>query len=159
MAAKMTASTGRNRLDKGEWIRAGLIAAGASTVAVLFLQTLAIFTWPEVAFSKPLDCYARLALLTLLLAAGATGLLAWLSEHRLQPVQTMIKILILALMIGLTADYTLAFPRKGLLISSMMAFLQTITGTGIVLVLVVAYRWRLWRLPELLTVELDDVRR
>jgi hypothetical protein len=146
---KVTAKSDRNRLDKSEWIKTGLITAGASIVAVLFLQALAIVIWPEIAFSKPLDCYTRLALFTLLLAASATCLLAWLANHRPQPIQMLIKLAIFALIIGLTADYVLAFPGRGVLISSIMAFIQFTAGVEIVLILIVAYRWRLWRAPEL----------
>jgi hypothetical protein len=143
MTYQVIAKTHANaKMTKSDWAKLGLSTAVVSIVAVIAVQALAIAIWPEVALFAPLDSYVRSAIFTLVPVLGATALLAWLAEHRLQPVQTFIIISIAVLMISIIPDYLLPVPHKTLLASSVAAFLHVVAGVITVLLLVVGYQQR-----------------
>lgn len=128
------------RLAGSAWINIGLAAAGASIVAVLAVQALAIALWPEIALFKPLESYLRSAVFTLVPAGLATGLLAWLTGHTARPVSTFVKIALVILLVSIIPDYILPVPYRTFLASSVAAFLHIVAGIITVLVLVTGYQ-------------------
>lgn len=130
----------RIQLEKDEWVRLGLVTAAASVLAVFIVQVLALAIWPEIALFRPLDSYARAAVFTLIPAAGATVVFAWLASRRAQPVPTFVGIATVVLILSIIPDYLLPVPHKTLLASSVSAFLHVVAAVVTVLVLVTGYR-------------------
>lgn len=129
-----------SQLGTNQWIRIGLIAAGAAVVAVLIVQFVAIAIWPDVALFKPLDSYPRTVLFTVVPTIGATLIFAWLAAHKPQPVKTFIWISVIFLLVSFIPDYLLPVPYKTLLASSVAAFMHVVAAIVIVGTLVTGYR-------------------
>lgn len=104
------------------------------------VQALAIAIWPDIALFKPLDSYARTALFTLIPAAGATALYAWLTSRKQHPEQTFIKIAAVVLILSVIPDYLLPVEYKTFLASSVTAFLHVVAAAVTVSVLIIGYR-------------------
>lgn len=128
------------RLTWSHWFPIGLVTAIASVLAVLILQAIALFLWPELALFKPLDSYARSALFTLVPAVGATALLAWLVARRPRPVSAFLKMAAAVLIVSIIPDYLIPVAHKTLLASTVTALLHVTAATVTVLVLVAGYR-------------------
>ncbi|MBE2198863.1 MAG: hypothetical protein IAE79_09650 [Anaerolinea sp.] len=127
-------------LDRGQWVRIGVVTAVASIIAVLIVQAVAIAIWPDIALFKPLDSYPRTALFTLIPAVGATALLAWLSRRKPDPVPTFLKISAVVLVLSIIPDYLLPVAYKSFLASSVTAFMHVVAAAVTVSVLVISYR-------------------
>lgn len=140
----MTESDAANRparqLRWDQWVKLGLLAVGVSTAAVLITQVLALALWPELASFGALDSYVRSALFTLIPAAAATALLAWLVARSDTPTQTFIKIAAVVLVVSIVPDFALPITGKTLLGSTVAALLHVVAATAIVAVLVGGYR-------------------
>lgn len=148
MASQMAVTNQSKKLTMGDWVRLGANAAVVSIVAVLLVQALAIYLWPAIALFAPLDSFLRSTLFTLVPAVAATGLLAWLSGRRAQPVNNFIKISAVVLVISFIPDYILPVPHKTVLASTVAAFLHVVAAVAIVWVLVAGYRGMVNRLDS-----------
>ena len=130
----------RSKPAAAQWLVLGALAAAVATAAVLIVLALAIAIWPDIALFKPLDSYARAALFTIIPAFAATGLLAWLSGRRADPVRAFVRIAAVVLLLSFIPDYLLPVPDKTLLASTVAAFLHVIAAATIAGVLVGGYR-------------------
>lgn len=127
-------------LARNQWLRLGAIAAVAAIVAVLVVQMLALAIWPDLAAFKPLDSLARSTIFTLIPAALATALFAWLAARRAQPDQAFLRIALIVLLISIIPDYLLPDAGKTVMASSITALLHIVAAAIIVPVLVLGYR-------------------
>jgi hypothetical protein len=143
MATRITAHPARApHLDRGVWVKLGLIAAAASIVVVLIVEALALALWPDIARFDPLNSYVRAAIFTLAPALVATALFAWLAERRPQPVRTFVTLSVVVLLLSFIPDYLLPVAGKTLLASTVAAALHVVAAIATVGVLVVGYRRR-----------------
>lgn len=130
----------RPKLQAGQWLVIGAIAAVLSAVAVMVVQWIALRIWPEAALFKPLDSYARSVMFTVVPALGATALFVWLAARRADPVGAFVRIAAVVLLLSFIPDYLLPVPDKTILASSIAAFLHVVAAAVIVGVLVTGYR-------------------
>src|SRR5690606_21424506 len=100
------------QVNQNQWVRIGMVTALASIITVLVVQAVAIAIWPDIVLFKPLDSYARTALFTLVPAVGATGLFAWLTRRRMNPVTDFLKISAVVLILSIIPDYLLPVEHK-----------------------------------------------
>lgn len=127
-------------LHRDQWLTIGLMAALGSVAAVLVVQALALAIWPDIASFPPLDSIARSALFTAIPALGATGVFAWLSRRRRQPVAAFLKISAVVLLLSIIPDYAVPAPNKTLLASTVTALLHIVAAIVTVFVIVMAYK-------------------
>lgn len=129
-----------NTLSNGQWITLGLIAAGASVLAVLGVHALALSLNPDLVLFRPLESYVRSAIFTLVPALGATAVFAWLTRRREQPVRSFVRLSVVLLLLSIIPDYILPVPHRTLLSSTVTASLHVVAAIIIVGVLVTGYR-------------------
>jgi hypothetical protein len=144
---KMTAQSIRNSNVKVEmrtmdWVKTAVKTAFFSIAAVLIIQALALATWPEIAFFKPLDSYPRSALFTLVPAVGATVVFAWMVKHISNPVKKFVTLSVILLLLSFIPDYAAPLENKTLLASSVAAFMHLVAGVVTVTTIVGSYRRR-----------------
>lgn len=130
----------KENLTPGQWVSVGLIAAGASVLAVLLAQTIALAIWPDLALFKPLDSFARTALFTLIPALGASGVFAWLVARKQEPVRSFTRIAAVVLLLSVIPDYVLPVAHRTLLASTVTAALHVVAAVVTVSVLIGGYR-------------------
>ena len=144
-------TSGTNRVDQApgtasgrgqasRWMVTGAIAAGASIIAVLILQKLALGIWPEAALFAPLDSLARSALFTLIPAVAATAIFAWMTTRRPNAVREFTLLAGVLLLLSFIPDYLLPVPNRTLVASTIAAALHVVAALIIVGVLVAGYR-------------------
>ncbi len=129
-------------MTASDWVKWGFLAAAASIIAVLVVQALAIFIWPEIALFGPLDNYIRSAIFTLVPTIVATALFAWLAGHTARPVRTFIIISAVVLLTSFIPDYTIPVPHKTILASTVAAFLHVVAAAATVSLLIIGYQRR-----------------
>jgi hypothetical protein len=127
-------------LARGQWLRLGVIAAVAAIVAVLIVQSVILTIWPDLSAFKPLDNLPRSAIFTLIPAALATALFAWLAARRPQADQNFLRIALIVLMLSFLPDYLIPDPAKSLLASTATALLHAVAAAVVVPVLAIGYR-------------------
>ncbi len=133
-------SHGREKLTTAQWASIGLVAAIASILAVLIVQAVALAVWPELALFRPLESFSRSALFTAVPAFAATGIFAWLSTRKEEPVGAFVKIAGIVLLLSFIPDYVLPVPHRTLLASTVAAFLHLVAAVISVSVIVGGYK-------------------
>lgn len=128
------------QLSRNQWIKIGAVTAVASVVAVLITQAIALAIWPDSVLFKPLESYPRTAVFTIIPVIIATALLAWLVGNKPHPVQTFIKIAVVALLLSFIPDYFLPVPYRTFLTSSIAALLHVVAAIVTVFVLITGYQ-------------------
>lgn len=132
----------RKTLALTEWVTIALVAGVLAAAAAVAVMALAIAIWPDVALFRPLESYSRAALFAFVPALVATAIFAWLAAQRQQPVPAFLTIVAIVLLLSFIPDFTLPFPNRTLLASSVASFLHVVAATVIVFVLVRSYRRR-----------------
>lgn len=125
-----------------EWVTIALVAGVLAAAAVVAVMALALAFWPNLALFRPLESYPRAALFAFVPALLATAIFAWLVARREQPVPAFLTIVAVLLLLSFIPDFTLPFPNRTPLASSVASFLHVVAATVIVFVLVRSYRRR-----------------
>lgn len=128
------------QVNQNQWVRIGMVTALASIITVLMVQAAAIAIWPDIALFKPLDSYVRTALFTLVPVVGATGLFAWLTRRKTNPMADFLKISAVVLILSIIPDYLLPVEHKTFLASSVTAFLHVVAAVVTVSTLMTGYQ-------------------
>ncbi len=128
------------RLTTTGWLSIGLAAALGSILAVLLAQIIILALWPELAFFKPFDSYARSALFTLIPAIGATAVFARLVKTQDQPAAKFLWIAAGFLLLSFIPDYLLPIPNRTLPASTAAVFLHLIAGVVTVALILIGYK-------------------
>lgn len=128
------------QVNQNQWVRIGMVTALASIITVLVVQAVAIAIWPDIALFKPLDSYVRTALFTLVPVVGATGLFAWLTRRKTNPMADFLKISAVVLILSIIPDYLLPVEHKTFLASSVTAFLHVVAAVVTVSTLMTGYQ-------------------
>lgn len=126
-------------LNWTRWLVIGLQSAVGAIVAVLLVQAAILAIWPELSSFKPLDSYARSALFTLIPAAGATAIFAWLVKTREQPIRKFLYLSAGFLLLSFLPDYLLPIPDRTLAGSTTAAFLHLVAGIIVVTLILLGY--------------------
>lgn len=126
-------------LPSRTWVTIGAVAAIASVAGVLLAQAAALSVWPEAASFRPLESYPRSVLFTVVPAALATAVFAWLARRRADPVRAFVSVAAVVLVLSFIPDYILPDANKTFLASTIAAMLHVVAGVLTTGVLVAGY--------------------